>query len=409
MKILCVFGKHNYGNPARGLSYEYANFVPAMRALGHEVSFFDCWNKSLYRDFADLNRSLVETVVREDPDVIFFVLMTYEVWTDTLKLIRKLSPAALVHWSTDDSWKYEQFSRFIAAFFDLHVTTYPAAIGKAERDGLCNFFLSQWAADSSRMRPPRPARECSRRVSFIGSAYGDRGRWIKALADRGIDVECYGYGWPNGPVASGEIADIIRDSLISLNFSGSGVVLRNMRPCRDRQIKARVFEVPGAGGLLLTERAEGIDRFYSVGKEILVFDRVDDLAGTIKRILADREMRDMIAERGYRRTVAEHTYEHRFQEIFSLAARIVGRRRSGMSSSRNQVEGELVALARRHAVSPWLAGFGRALSLPFQLFFGPRRGRRAARRLLYEVSWRLAGGWCYSASGWPGRIFYQDS
>lgn len=33
MKILCVFGRHAYGDPARGEGYEHANFLPAFAAL----------------------------------------------------------------------------------------------------------------------------------------------------------------------------------------------------------------------------------------------------------------------------------------------------------------------------------------------------------------------------------------
>jgi spore maturation protein CgeB len=45
----------------------------------------------------------------------------------------------------------------------------------------------------------------------------------------------------------------------------------------------------------------------------------------------------------------------------------------------------------------------------FSLAFGRRRGARAARRFLFELSWRIAGARTYSASGWPGRIFYRES
>jgi len=71
MKILCVFGQHNYGDPKRGLGYEYANFIPPLRNLGHEVVFFESLNKSEYKDYAELNRTLLNAVQREQPDVIF--------------------------------------------------------------------------------------------------------------------------------------------------------------------------------------------------------------------------------------------------------------------------------------------------------------------------------------------------
>jgi len=34
---------------------------------------------------------------------------------------------------------------------------------------------------------------------------------------------------------------------------------------------------------------------------------------------------------------------------------------------------------------------------------------RAARRLLFEISWRLGGRRTYSAAGLPGRLFYRES
>jgi spore maturation protein CgeB len=43
------------------------------------------------------------------------------------------------------------------------------------------------------------------------------------------------------------------------------------------------------------------------------------------------------------------------------------------------------------------------------LALGRRRGPRAARRLLFELSWRFAGSKTYGAAGLPGRLFYRES
>jgi len=117
MKILCVFGAHNYGVPSRGQGYEYTNFIPALRRLGHEVAFFESLNKKRYSDFAELNYEFLKAVEGEKPDIILCVLMTYEIWTETLSLVKNNSDSILINWSTDDSWKYEQFSRFVSRVF----------------------------------------------------------------------------------------------------------------------------------------------------------------------------------------------------------------------------------------------------------------------------------------------------
>ncbi len=406
MKILCVLGEHNYGDPSRGEGYEYVNFLPALRNLGHEIVFFESLDRSRYRDFADLNRRFLETVQTERPDIIFCVLLLYELWQETLQLVRKYSDALLVNWATDDSWKYEQFSKYVAPPFHVYATTYPDALGKAVKDEYKNFELTQWAANSGTLTEPLPAAQCRYSVSFVGSAYGNRARWIEALGRQGIPVECFGYGWKNGPVAAHEIPRIMRESIISLNFGDSGMVMRGLAPRRSRQIKARIFEVPGAGGMLLTESAEGLDRFYRVGEEIAVFEGVEDLAAKIRYFLDHPAQRDAIALKGYQRTRKEHTYEHRFSTLLDVAVTARGQR--GPAFSQIDFE-EYTIIERRHRVGLLLSAFRLLLLVPCVIVWGKTRGPRAARRILHELSWRLAGKKTYGVTGWPGRLFYRES
>lgn len=409
MKILCVFGQHNYGDPNRGLSYEYVNFLPALQRLGHAVEFFESWNKSLYRDFADLNQQLLETVEHTRPDIILFVFLTYEVWLETLDIIRRHCPAIMIDWGTDDSWKYEQSSRFIALHVDAHATTDSGAYAKATRDGIGNFIATQWAADAVKLLEPLPVRDCRYSVSFVGTAYGNRPGIIQALKRNGIDVACFGHGWPNGAVPAESIPRIIRESVISLNFADSG--LHGLLPRRYKQLKARTFEVPGAGGFLLTENAEGLSEFYIPDQEVAVFDGRDDLVRKIEFFLKRPLERNRIAWAGYERTRKTHTYDARFHTILRRAAEF----HQARSDSNHQTQecrfdpGAFDKLKRRHTQSTGLRILRRLLVTSCNVAFGSTRGPKAARRMLFEASWRLVGKTTYSASGWPGRIFYLES
>lgn len=410
MKILCAFGRHNYGNPARGEGYEYSNFIPALRHLGHDVVHFETWRRDGYRNFAELNVNFLKTVERENPDLILCVLMHYELWLETLETVRRYCSAVIVNWSTDDSWRYAQFSRFVAPVFDLYATTCPAALEKSRQDDLSNFMLTQWAADAGRLVEPLPARQCRYEASFVGTAYGNRPKWIAELKQRGIGVVCFGHGWPNGPVAAAEIPGIIRESVISLNFGDSGLVLHGLVPRRSRQIKARVFEVPGAGGFLMTESAEHLENFYIPGEEIVIFDGVDDLASKIKHFLAHPDERDEIARAGQARTRVEHTYDMRFRDLLGRAARI-GRATAGSSNPvLCQIDFSVFsAFVKAHKPGWVLRTLRFFLLVPCLILAGRRRGPRLARRLLFEISWRIFRWQTYSARGFPGRLFYQES
>ena len=409
MKVLCVFGRHNYGKPDRGIGYEYANFVPALERLGHEVVFFESFDRAAWKDFPALNRALLETVQREQPDAALFVLMGYEVWAETLDLLRAPGGPALMNWSTDDSWKYEQFSRLVAPHFDLYVTTAQSALAKARRDGLEQVVLSQWAANGQTLAEPLPSAQCRYDVSFVGSSYGNRPRWIEGLRARGIEVDCFGHGWPSGPVAAQDIAAIYRASRISLNFADSPALLA-AGPRHSRQIKARVFEVPGAGGFLLTENAQGLEDYYRIGEEIAVFDDLDGLASKIRRYLEAPLLRDAIAQRGFVRTREQHTYERRFLPLLNAALERRPWRGTAPEAGKFVVDWDrFEQAATTHAIGPGMRLARQLLVAPLQALWGPVRGPRAARRLCFELSWRVAGERTYSAAGIPGRLFYAQS
>lgn len=401
MNILCVFGQHAYGDRARGEGYEYVNFLPALRGLGHDVSVFESLARSPYENFPGLNRALLQRVEETAPDVIICVLMQYEVWIETLRLIRQSGPL-VINWATDDSWKYEMFSKQIGAEFDLAVTTCPSAVVLYQRDGIGSVYLSQWAANAETLVPPLPARECRYAVSFVGAAYGNRPALIEALRRAGIDVACFGHGWPAGPVEAKRIPEIVRESQVSLNFSEGS--RKGLVDDTDRQIKARVFEVPGYGGCLLTEHAPSLDRYFRIGEEVLVFEGRDELVGAVKSLLAHPKRRDAVAQRGFERVSKEHTYDRRFDDLLGELTRRVAPR-----PCRPIDWPAFECAARRHTFGTGLKLLRSLCVACAALIWGKKRGARAARRLVFELSWRLAGARAYSAAGWPGRMFYKES
>ena len=396
MKVLCVFGQYQYGDPSRGIGTEYASFVPALKRLGHEVIHFESWNRKCHANYAELNKALLTTVNREHPDVMLVVQLNYEIWLETLRIIQAAGDVATICWTTDDSFKYREVSRFIGRSYHAMTTTYPEMLPRYQRDGIDNVLLTQWAANSQNLKEPLAAKECEYQVSFVGAAHGDRKERIARLNDHGIGVSCFGYGWPSGPVAAEEIPQIMRKSIISLNFANSK---------GQNQIKARTFEVPGAGGFLLTEYAPGLERFYCIGNEVDVFSRTEELVEKINYYLSHTEKRDAIARAGFQRTVREHTYEIRTKEVLDFA---VSSRDKYMRAFRKPVKYSFDELARAHHVGSVSRLLREIIVLPCVLIWGEERGPRAARRLIFELSWRLFGKKTFTASGWPGRLFPEQ-
>jgi spore maturation protein CgeB len=256
-----------------------------------------------------------------------------------------------------------------------------------------------------------PARDCRHAVSFVGSRYGNRAEWIAGLRQKGIAVACFGHGWESGPVAAEAIPQIMRSSVISLNFGDSERIMEGLRLSRSRQIKARIFEVPGCGGFLMTEPADDLDRYYTPDREVATFGGLDDLAHKIGHYLTHTDERDRIARAGHARTRSEHTYEIRFSQLLEAAQALRNRRRDSAPSKIASASGshDFGKLARRHRPHAGLRLLRQFLTAPCLWIWGQQRGPRAARRILFELSWRLCGEATYCAAGWPGRIFYGES
>lgn len=393
MKILCVFGKYQYGDPSRGIGIEFASFVPALKKLGHEVIHFESWDRRRYSNYKYLNQALLETVMREHPEILLAVQMNYEIFLETLQIIRGNTNTATICWTTDDSWKYREVSRFIGSAYHAMITTYAEIIPNYHQDGIAEVLLTQWAANSQFLLEPLHASECIYPVSFVGAANGNRKRRIEQLLKNGVNVSCFGHGWPAGSIAADEIPHIMNKSVISLNFSKSR---------GKNQIKARTFEVPGSGGFLLTEDAPDLEKFYTKGKEIEVFHGTQTLIKKIKYYLEYLEKRDRMAWAGFKRTRRDHTYENRMEQVvqFALCAR-----NNWLSCNINPSPPSFSHFDKSYRLNFPLNLIRKALLVPCVQIWGNERGLRAARRLIFEFSWRLFGKKTFSASGWPGRMF----
>lgn len=393
MRVLCVLGKYQYGDPKRKESAEYMSFLPAFQRLGHEVYHFESRDRRRQTDLPSLNRDLLSRVEELKPAIIFTVQGSYEIWLDTWKIIAGISDAALINWTTDDSWKYDIFSTYIAPYFDVITTTYPYIVPKYRRDGHHNVFLTQWAASARNLAPPLPASDCVYEVSFVGTAHGSRRKHISFFQQKGIPVKCFGHGWAGGAVAAKEMYDVIRRSKISLNFANSRGA---------NQIKARVFEIPGAGGFLLTENAPELERYYRPQKEVAVFADAEDAAHQIEFYLSNPQQRDSLAISGFERTAAEHTYDQRMSDLVSYALEARNRRNSVKQAD---AWTEMDEAVRSHQLHRYHLLIRNSMLRICKAIWGRERGPRAARRFVYESSVRLVGMKTYSSLGWPGRLF----
>ncbi len=113
-----------------------------------------------------------------------------------------------------------------------------------------------------------------------------------------------------------QMVRLFSESRISLNFSACGNP-SDMRKGRLVQVKLRDFEAPMSGGLLFTEYQDELSEFFNIDKEIVCYHDTADLIEKAKHFLAEPEEAGAISIAGRARSLRNHTWQKRFQELFS--------------------------------------------------------------------------------------------
>ena len=325
MRILYVALEHDYGRPEAGPSFEEMNFRSAFEGMGHELVRFDFKARERAVGRRAMNRELVARAADARADLAFFFLAEDEIRPDTIRAVAREGRTMTMNWFADDHWRFESFSRHYAPAFDWSVTTDHAAPARYRAIGYERAILSQWACN--RYAYTKTATGIDHEVTFVGIEYGDRAAVAERIAAAGYAIECWGSGWPNGRLAHDEMVRVFGSSRINLNLPASWVppptfrqrLTRRPPERRPDQIKGRTFEVPGSGGSLLTGRVANLEQYFELDREVAVFESTDDLVERIAHWLAHEGERAAVAEAGYRRVLAEHTYDHRFAAIFATA------------------------------------------------------------------------------------------
>lgn len=347
MKILYVAMKYDYGDPQRGFSFEHYNFYDSLVEMNNGennvVYFpFDEMLRKIGRD--KMNKRLLETAYEEKPDFCFFFLFKDEIEKEVIK---KISQRFITfNWFADDHWRFDNFSKYYAPYFTWVATTDSQSVEKYYRIGYRNVIKTQWACNHFLYKPLNLAKVYD--VSFVGQPHGNRKKIIEKIKKANINVNCWGNGWESGRISQEEMIRVFSQSKINLNLTNSSPTLdlkiilkiflkrkynNSIQLCkpgewidnfksilgrRREQIKARNFEIPGCGGFLLTSNADNLRDYYEDGKEIVIYNDINDLISKIKYYLKHEDERDEIALAGYKRTLKDHTYEKRFNEIFEI-------------------------------------------------------------------------------------------
>lgn len=105
--------------------------------------------------------------------------------------------------------------------------------------------------------------------------------------------------WEEAPI-------IYHNSKVNLNFT-----LRSIRT----GIPLRVWDILASGGFCITNYQPELLMYFENGKDIVIFESIDDLENKIEYYLKHEDERKSIAENGYNKVKLLHQYQNRFDNM----------------------------------------------------------------------------------------------
>ncbi len=201
--------------------------------------------------------------------------------------------------------------------FDLIITSLPHFVAKFRKMGLKAEYLPL-CFDPRVLTKTPPKRVYP--ITFVGSFFSMHSNWISTLSkiSKVVTLKIWGSPDPKLSVYQGEAWGkdmylVLQKSRITLNRHSivAGEIANNMR----------LFEATGCGAMLITDAKSNLADFFVPGKEVVAYHSTDELVILVKYYCQHSEECARIAQAGQRRTLRDHTYAVRMQELIKIIER----------------------------------------------------------------------------------------
>jgi spore maturation protein CgeB len=96
-----------------------------------------------------------------------------------------------------------------------------------------------------------------------------------------------------------------------INFNATSLQMRTA-------VNQRLFDVPAAGGFLLTDFREQVAELFRLGEEVICYRELAEIPELARFYLTHGKLRRQVAERARARILSEHTYTHRLRRMMEI-------------------------------------------------------------------------------------------
>jgi spore maturation protein CgeB len=237
-------------------------------------------------------------------------------WPSTLQDLHKLGVFTIDYVNDnpfgprrDPGWRFYKKTQ---PYFDLHALPRSSSVADYQQRGARNVMRIRFTYEPTQHFPPADNwsdNERTRDVSFIGTPYDDRAKFLENLWRAGAPLVISGSEPHWRPALPADVfAATFRDgelkaALYREAIWRSKINLAFVTKANNDEVAHKSFEIAACGGFLMAERTSGHQACFREDEEAVFFSTVEECTEKIRRYLPDESARRRIAAAGRQRAI----------------------------------------------------------------------------------------------------------
>ena len=209
--------------------------------------------------------------------------------------------------------------------YDLIMTSFPHFVPRLREMGVASEYFR--IGFDARVLELLGTVEKEIDASFVGGISRHHGKALPMLEylARNTPIQFFGYGAGSlsrsSPVVTRHHGEAWGLDMYRALARSRVTLNRHINVAENYANNMRLYEATGVGTLLITDHKDNLGELFEVGKEVVAYSSPEEAAELIRYYIAHPEEAQAIASAGQARTLREHTYQRRMEELVPVLER----------------------------------------------------------------------------------------
>ena len=208
------------------------------------------------------------------------------------------------------------------AGYDLILTSFPHFVPRLKEIGVASEYFRIGFDPRVLERLGPVAKDVD--ASFVGGISRHHGKAIPILEHLAATtpIQFFGYGAQaldaDSPIRTRHHGEVWGMDMYRALARSRVTLNRHIDVAENFANNMRLYEATGVGTLLITDQKDNLDELFKIGKEVVAYGSPEEAADLIRYYLSHPEEAVAIAKAGQKRTLRDHTYKQRMEELVAI-------------------------------------------------------------------------------------------